>query len=87
MKTKQELVVRNYKSTLDRGSAYTYDNVKMTNNERRNISSLRSLFERGSTYVKFEDDPKLRSEVKMMISRLIFFGDCEAFNGSLTLCH
>ena len=32
-----------------------------------------SLFERGSTYVEFKDDPKLRSEVKMMHSKLNFF--------------
>ena len=70
MKTKRELVPSNYSNTLDRGSVYTYENMEMTNNESRNLSSSSSLFERGSTYVKFEDDPKLRSEVKMMHSKL-----------------
>ena len=31
------------------------------------------LFERGSTYVESEDDPKLRSEVKMMHLKTKFF--------------
>ena len=39
----------------------------------RGPTNQASLFERGSTFVEFEDDPKLRSEVKMMHSKLKFF--------------
>ena len=46
----------------------------MTNNESRNLSSSSSLFERGSTYVKIEDAPKLGLEVKMMNSKVKVFG-------------
>ena len=62
-KTSKELRRSNliYNNISDRGSVYTYENMKMTNNKSRNLSSSSSLFERGSTYVNFEDDPKLRS--------------------------
>ena len=53
----------------------------MTNNESINLSSSSNLFERGSTYVEFEDDPNLRVEVKMMNSNLKKIRYCEALNG------
>ena len=40
----------------------------------RGAANQASLFERWSTFVEFEDDPKLRSDVKMMHSELIFLG-------------